>query len=79
MTKTFLGKIRGDKQKVISVPQEVEGNTGEFVIVLPLEVAVGIVNDLKNWVGSEEDKGEYAEDIILRPIIKKIAIWEQDH
>lgn len=70
---SFIGTIRGEKQKVISVPQKVGGETGDYVVVMPLELAIEIVNDLEHLV---RDK-RFAEEDLLRDSKARLAIWKK--
>jgi len=70
---SFIGTIRGEKQKVISVPQKVGGETGDYVVVMPLELAIEIVNDLEHLV---RDK-RFAEEDLLKDSKARLAIWKK--
>ena len=70
---SFIGTIRGERQKVISVPQKAGGETGDYVVVMPLELAIEIVNDLEHLV---RDK-RFAEEDLLKDSKARLAIWKK--
>ena len=70
---SFIGAIRGERQKVISVPHKVGGEAGDYVVVMPLELAIEIVNDLEYLV---KDK-RFAEEDLLKDSKDRLTIWKK--
>ena len=69
---SFIGKVKGTTQKRITVPKECEGEDGDYVFVMPLSIALGIMTDLETLVKDER----FAESELLRDDKARITIKE---